>query len=237
MKIIWLVWSLGFSMKKYVIAIDGPAASGKSTTAKGLAKKLRYIYIDSGAMYRACGLMSLWESVDLTDENLLSKMMQRIAIEIKYSETGNRILLNGEDVSERIREADITKLSSQIAVIGIVREKMVELQREMGRKGGVIMDGRDIGTVVFPDADFKFFLIADVHTRALRRWEEAKSKGEDLSLEAIEQELIWRDKNDSERKISPLKKAADAIAVDTSDLTIAQQIEFLHKIVMRGNYA
>lgn len=157
-------------MKKYVIAIDGPAASGKSTTAKSLAKKLKYVYIDSGAMYRACGLMSLQENVDLNNEKALAEMLENIAIDIEYNESGNRIILNGKDVSKRIREADITKLSSQIAVIGIVRTKMVELQRKMGENGAVIMDGRDIGTVVFPDADFKFFMIADVHTRAVRRW-------------------------------------------------------------------
>jgi cytidylate kinase len=224
-------------MKKYVIAIDGPAASGKSTTAKGLAKKLKYVYIDSGAMYRACGLMSLLEGIDLNDENELAKMLDRIKISITYSEAGNKIILNRQDVTERMREADITKLSSEIAVIGIVRIKMVDLQREMGEKGGVIMDGRDIGTVVFPNADFKFFMIADVHTRAVRRWEEAKSQGENLSLEAIEKELIWRDKNDSERKISPLKQAEDAIPIDTSELTITDQINFLYKIVLRGKDA
>lgn len=224
-------------MKKYVIAIDGPAASGKSTTAKGLAQKLKYVYIDSGAMYRACGLMSLLENVDLQDEGKLSEMLDRIKLEIKYTKKGNKIILNDKNVSERIREADITKLSSQIAIIRSVRKKMVELQREMGKQGGVIMDGRDIGTVVFPDADFKFFMLADVHTRALRRWKETKAKGEVLSLESIEQELIWRDKNDSEREISPLKQAEDAIPIDTSKLTIPQQVEFLYEIVMRGKNA
>jgi len=221
-------------MKKFVIAIDGPAASGKSTTAKKLAIKLKYIYIDTGAMYRACGLMSLLENLDLNDEAALQKMLHRIKIEIKYSDDGNKIILNDKDVSERIREADITKLSSQIAVIGAVRTKMVELQRMMGENGGIIMDGRDIGTVVFPDADFKFFMIADVKTRAIRRWEEAKAKGENLSLESIEQELIWRDKNDSEREISPLKQAEDAIPVDTSNLTIEQQVDFIYEKI-KGN--
>ena len=218
-------------MKKYVIAIDGPAASGKSTTAKLLAKKMKYIYLDSGAMYRACALMSLQKGIDLQDETALAKMLEEIQIRIVYSEQGNKIFLNGEDVSSRIREADITKLSSEIAVIGIVRERMVQLQREMGKKGGVIMDGRDIGTVVFPQADFKFYMVADVKTRALRRWKEAREKGEDLLLEEIEKELIWRDKNDSTRKISPLKKAPDAIAIDTSGMSIEEQSDFLYKII------
>ena len=220
-------------MKKYVIAIDGPAASGKSTTARQLARRLKYVYIDTGAMYRACGLMSLWDNIDLKDEIALQEMLDRIKIEIEYSENGNKIILNEKDVSDRIREADITKLSSQIAVIGIVRKKMVELQREMGRACGVIMDGRDIGTVVFPDADFKFFMIADVKTRAIRRWEEAKAKGEKLSLESIEKDMIWRDKNDMERKISPLKQAKDAIPVDTSELTVEQQVDFFYDKIVR----
>ncbi|MBN1948925.1 MAG: (d)CMP kinase, partial [Candidatus Cloacimonetes bacterium] len=137
-------------MKKYVIAIDGPAASGKSTTAKQVARVLKYVYIDSGAMYRACGLHSLELGIDLDDHDALAAMLDKIDIRIIYDPAGNQILLNGRDVTERIREADITKLSSEIAVIGIVRQKMVELQREMGKQGGVIMDGRDIGTVVFP---------------------------------------------------------------------------------------
>ena len=218
-------------MKKYVIAIDGPAASGKSTTARLLAKKMKYVYIDSGAMYRACGLESLEKNVNLKDIDALKKMLENIQINIEYSENENKILLNNKDVSQRIRQADITKLSSQIAVIGIVREKMVELQRKIGEQGGVIMDGRDIGTVVFPDADFKFFMIADVKTRAKRRWEEAKNKGENISLKVIENELIWRDKNDKTRKISPLKQADDAIAIDTTELSVSQQVEQIWKVI------
>lgn len=221
-------------MKKYVIAIDGPAASGKSTTAKLLAKKLHYIYIDSGAMYRACALFSLLEKIDPDSVAALREMLDKIEIQIKYSENGNRIFLNGEDVSERIREADITKLSSEIAVIGIVRTKMVELQRIMGEHGGVIMDGRDIGTVVFPDADFKFFLDADVKIRAKRRWLEAKEKGENLVPVEVEKEMIWRDKNDSTRKISPLTKAEDAIRIDTGNLSVEEQVECLMEIINEG---
>jgi len=176
-------------MKKYVIAIDGPGASGKSTTAKLLAKELKYIYIDTGAMYRACALDALEKKIELTNLLALQKMMKYIDIRIKYSEKGNKIFLYNKDISSRIREADITKLSSEIAVIGIVRKKMVELQRKIGKNGGVIMDGRDIGTVVFPDADFKFYMVANVKIRAFRRWKEAKEKGENHSLDEIEHEL------------------------------------------------
>ena len=223
--------------RKYVIAIDGPGASGKSTTAKLLAKKLKYIYIDTGAMYRACGLCSLENNVDLNNENMLRKMLDEINIQIKYSEAGNKIILNGKDVTSRIREVDITKLSSKIARIGMVRTKMVELQREIGKNGGVIMDGRDIGTVVFPDADFKFFMKADVKTRALRRWKEAKEKDENIPIKDIEKELIWRDRNDTSREISPLKQADDAILVDTSNMTIKEQTNYIFDIIKRGKNA
>lgn len=214
-------------MRKYVIAIDGPAASGKSTTARRLAEELQYVYIDTGAMYRACALDALQQGIALDDTPALKTMLSKIEITIHYSSAGNRIYLNGADVSERIREADITRLSSEIAVIGPVRTRMVELQREMGKQGGVIMDGRDIGTVVFPDADFKFFMVADVKERALRRWKEHRAKGEDISLESIEQELLWRDANDSSRKISPLTKADDAIEINTTSMSIEEQVHYL----------
>lgn len=221
-------------MSKFVIAIDGPAASGKSTTARLLAEKMKYIYIDTGAMYRACGLMSLEKNIALDDSEALQKMLDHIKIVIEYSSEGNKIILNGIDVSRRIREADITKLSSEIAVISIVRSKMVELQRKMGEKGGVIMDGRDIGTVVFPNADYKFFMVADVKTRATRRWKEAKEKGEILILEDVEKELNWRDKNDSNREISPLKKADDAIEINTGEMSIQEQTGFILNYIGKG---
>lgn len=214
-------------MKKYIIAIDGPGASGKSTTAKILAKKMAYIYIDTGAMYRACALSTLTENINLKDNEKLAKMLEKIKVEIEYSQNGNQLFLNDINVTKRVREADITKLASEIATIGIVRTKMVDLQRKIGENGGVIMDGRDIGTVVFPNADFKFFMVADVKTRAMRRWKEAKKKGEILNLDEVEKELIWRDNNDSKREISPLKRATDAIPIDNSNLTIEEQVQFI----------
>ncbi|MDP8211059.1 MAG: (d)CMP kinase [Candidatus Stygibacter australis] len=220
--------------KKYVIAIDGPAASGKSTTARQLAKLLHYVYIDSGAMYRACGLQTLLKGIKLTDLDSLKEMLREIEIRIEYAPEGNRIYLDDQDVSARIREADITRLASEIAVIGIVRERMVELQRKMGEDGGVIMDGRDIGTVVFTDADYKFFMVADVKTRALRRWQEAREKDEELVLMEVEQELLWRDKNDSTRTHSPLRQADDAILIDTSKMDIPEQVDYIYNIVREG---
>ena len=219
--------------KKYVIAVDGPAASGKSTTAKCLAEKLHYVYIDTGAMYRACGLCALQNNIKLSDAAALQQMLESIEIKIIYSNSGNEILMNNEDVSQRIREADVTKISSEIAVIGAVREKMVELQRNMGADGGVILDGRDIGTVVFPEAEFKFFMNASVKERATRRWQESQISGTDISYEDVEKELIWRDKNDSTRKISPLRQAADAIAIDTTSLSIEEQVNFLYNYIQK----
>lgn len=211
---------------KYVIAIDGPAASGKSTTAKKLAQILNYTYIDTGAMYRACALYSVQKNIDIHNDKQLEDMLSKIKIDIQYTDDANKIILNGEDVTKRIREIDITKRSSEIAVLGRVRERMVELQREMGKKGGIVMDGRDIGTVVFPDADFKFFMTADAETRALRRWKEMDDKDkQNTTYDKIVQELVWRDKNDSTRTHSPLKKAEDAIEIDTTDLTITEQVE------------
>ena len=223
--------------KKYIIAIDGPAASGKSTTAKLLAIKMKYLYIDSGAMYRVCALSVLLNEIELDNLPALTNMLNHIDIRIDFSENGNRIYLNNRDVTTRIREADISKLSSKIATIKIVREKMVELQRKIGKNGGVIMDGRDIGTVVFPDADFKFFMIASVKTRAIRRWKEGKEKGEDFNLDEIEKEIIWRDKNDSFRKISPLVRASDAVDVDTSNMTIEEQTKFIFNFIQERKNA
>ena len=217
-----------------MIAIDGPAASGKSTTARKLAELLHYVYIDTGAMYRACGLQTLLKKIDLKDTRSLEKMLRNINIRIEYSPEGNRIFLDNNDVTERIREADITRLASEIAVIGIVRERMVCLQRAMSKAGGVIMDGRDIGTVVFPDADYKFFMVADVKTRSLRRWQEAQEKGENIDSESIEKELIWRDKNDTTREHSPLRQAEDAISIDTSSLSIEEQVNAIYKIIREG---
>ncbi len=217
--------------RKLIIAIDGPASSGKSSSAKLLAQRLQYVYIDTGAMYRVCALCSLKRNIELSDEAALARMLSNISIDIRYTSSGNRIFLDGEDVSERIREEDMSRLSSEIAVIGIVREKMVELQRKLGESGGVIMDGRDIGTVVFPNADLKFFLIADVATRAYRRWLELRAKGIDADLKQVEQEMAWRDDNDSNRAIAPLRRAADAIEMDTSGMTLDEQVDALHRYI------
>ncbi len=219
---------------KFIIAIDGPASSGKSTTAKELAKNLEYVYLDTGAMYRACGLQSHKENISLKDIPALTKMMQNIRVEIKYSQPNNIVLLNGEDVSQQIREPHIGKLASDISAIGVVREGMTTLQRKLGKSKGIVMDGRDIGTVVFPNADFKFFMVADIDERAKRRFLEEKARGSQKSFEEVKAELAQRDYNDSHRDIAPLKQAEDAIIIDSTNLTISEQVKKILEIIKVG---
>ena len=220
-------------MKKgLIIAIDGPAASGKSTTAQLLAQKLGYVYIDTGAMYRACALKAKKMGIDINDEESIRELLDDIDIRIENHNSKNRIYLDGEDVSEDIRADDISALASAISAIPAVRYKMVELQRKMGEKGGVILDGRDIGTFVFPTAEVKFFLTANPEVRAKRRWLELQQKGINKDFSEVLADLVKRDNKDSQRALAPLKKADDAIEVDTSNMTIEEQTETLYKIIL-----
>lgn len=219
-------------MKKgLIIAIDGPAASGKSTTAQLLAEKLGYVYIDTGAMYRACALKAKKMGIDINDEESIRELLDDIDIRIENHNSKNRIYLDGEDVSEDIRADDISALASAISAIPAVRYKMVELQRKMGEKGGVILDGRDIGTFVFPTAEVKFFLTASPEVRAKRRWLELKQKGVNKDFSEVLADLVKRDNKDSQRALAPLKKADDAIEVDTSNMTIEEQTDYLYQII------
>ncbi|MDX9789680.1 MAG: (d)CMP kinase [Candidatus Kapaibacterium sp.] len=213
-------------MKNIIIAIDGPAGSGKSTSAKIVAETLGYIYIDTGAMYRAVTLACIESGVNVNDEEV-AKLTNEIKIELKQSERGQLTLLNGRDVSSEIRRPDVTKLVSPISAMSFVREKMVEQQREMGANGAVVMDGRDIGTVVFPDADLKIFLVASIRARAERRLKELQEKGFDSTVEEIMQQIEERDKYDSSREISPLRKADDAIEIDTTNISISEQTSMI----------
>ena len=219
-------------MKKgLIIAIDGPAASGKSTTAQLLAEKLGYVYIDTGAMYRACALKAKKMGIDINDEESIRELLDDIDIRIENHNSKNRIFLDGEDVSEDIRADDISALASAISAIPAVRYKMVELQRKMGEKGGVILDGRDIGTFVFPTAEVKFFLTASPEVRAKRRWLELQQKGINKDFSEVLADLVKRDNNDSQRALAPLKKADDAIEIDTSNMTIEEQTDYLYQII------
>ncbi len=225
----------------YIIAIDGPAGSGKSTTAQLVAEHLGYIYIDTGAMYRAIALYCIRNNINIENKDAdlrISKAISEIELKFRKVVSEYHIFLNGEDVSQRIRDPDVTALSSPLSAMKVVRDKMVKLQREMGKQGGVVLEGRDIGTVVFPNADFKFFLVASLDVRAKRRAKQFVSsrtgyaeKGIVINIEQIKQDLSKRDKNDSSRKIAPLKKAEDALVIDTTNLTIEQQVEMILQII------
>ncbi len=211
--------------KKITIAIDGPAASGKSTTAREVARRLGYTYIDTGAMYRAVTLKALRENIPVTDEEAVAKIAEQIQLKFGKSNRKTVIYMDGENVSEEIRTPKIDRQISPVAANPRVREILVKKQQKMGREGGVVLDGRDIGTVVFPGAELKIFMIASVQERALRRQKELAEKGVTPPLEEIIQSIRHRDEEDSRRSHGPLKKAPDAIEIDTTHLTIDEQVE------------
>lgn len=217
--------------RKIVIAIDGPAGSGKSTTAKLLACKLGYKYIDTGAMYRAVTLYWLRKKLPL-DEMVVCSLLGEITINLSTQNNSLRIYLNGEDVSEEIRLPEVTKYVSPISTFSCVREYLVEQQRKIGMDGGVVMDGRDIGTVVFPDAELKIYLVASVEERIRRRLNELKQKGVELSEAEVRKQIVERDRIDSTREHSPLRKAEDAIEIDTTNLTIEEQVEKIYQLAL-----
>lgn len=211
-----------------IIAIDGPAGAGKSTVAKMIARKLGYLYLDTGAMYRALTLKVLRKGVDTNDTKTIIALASASAIDLINNPDGSlTITLDGEDVSLAIRKPEITKSVSDIAKIKEVRQIMLELQRELGKRGDVVLDGRDIGTVVFPNAEKKFFLDADLKERASRRHKELKGLGECIGLEAVHQDLSNRDKIDTNRQFAPLRQAEDALYIDTTMLTIDEVVEKL----------
>ncbi len=201
-----------------IIAIDGPSGSGKSSTAKAVAKALAFTYLDTGAMYRAVALGILLLQIDPFDEVEVAKAMKSMEISFK----GKDVFLNGNDVTETIRKDATSKAVTPVSANPAVRKLLVEKQREIAANHDIVMEGRDIGTVVFPNADYKFFLVADENVRAMRRLKESK---EALSFEEIKADLLRRDKEDSSREHSPLKKADDAIKIDTSDLTFDEQVD------------
>lgn len=208
--------------KKLTIAIDGPAGAGKSTVAQIVAQRLGFVYIDTGAMYRAVTLLALREAMDLGSEAELSSLVQRadIRLENREGETKPRVILNGEDVTGEIRSPEVSRHVSLVAQVPVVRKQMVELQRQMGEAGGVVMDGRDIGTHVFPRAEIKIFLTASIEERAMRRGKELQEKGYPVDWEKLKAEIFSRDQMDTEREIAPLIKAPDAILLDTTSLDI-----------------
>lgn len=214
------------------IAIDGPAGAGKSSIAKALSKRLGYIYIDTGAMYRAVALFFVENDVSDGTDSRIESLLEKLEISIKYEDGAQKVILNGEDVTDKLRLEEIGKLASKFSAIGSVREKLVALQRKLAQKENVVMDGRDIGTVVLPNADLKIYLSASSKVRAKRRYLELLEKGHtDLDINEIEDEIIKRDEADMNREISPLKQADDAYYLDSSDMTLEEVVSKILSMV------
>lgn len=222
-------------MKNIKIALDGHSSCGKSTLAKQLAAHYGFLFIDTGAMYRAVTLYALKNGIisddDKIDEDRLRESIKTIEIAFKRVDNQNHTLLNGEDVEKEIRQLEVSKRVSKISAIAFVREKLVDFQRRISENSSVVMDGRDIGTVVFPNAEVKFFVTANAEVRAERRYKELLEKGEKVDFNEIKQSVITRDKLDSEREVSPLRKAEDAIILDNSFMTKEEQFEFAKNII------
>lgn len=218
--------------KTYNIAIDGPAGAGKSTIARAVAKKLGFIYVDTGAMYRAMALYFIRHGIESSDEAAIAKACEDIHISICYENQVQQVLLNGENISGLIRTEEVGNMASACAGYPIVRATLLQLQRDLAASENVIMDGRDIGTCVLPKADTKIYLTAGSHVRALRRYKELVEKGQMCNLEEIEQDIIDRDKQDMQREIAPLRQAEDAVLLDSSEMTIDQVIAKIIEIAI-----
>jgi cytidylate kinase len=223
------------SRRALVIAIDGPSGAGKSTAGRALAERLGYTFIDTGAMYRALALLALRQAVALDDGEALARLARDTRIELGLG--GRRVCLNGEDVTDAVRTRAVSTASSQVSVHPAVRREMVARQQQLGREGGVVLDGRDIGTAVFPDADLKLYVDADPRARALRRWRELAAKGEAPDVDTIEQEIRARDRADMTRADSPLTRAVDALLLDTTELTPETVLERMLALVERATAA
>lgn len=214
----------------YNIAIDGPAGAGKSTIAKIIAKKKGFIYVDTGAMYRAMALYFLEKGISADEQDKISEASKHVDVTISYENGEQIVLLNGRNVNGLIRTEQVGKMASASSVNKDVREKLVELQQALAKKESVVMDGRDIGTCVLPNADVKVYLTAGSRVRAVRRYEELKSKGVECDLDVIEKDIIERDYQDMHRELSPLKQADDAVLLDSSDMTIEQVADAIIKM-------
>ena len=212
------------------IAIDGPAGAGKSTIAKRLAKKLGFIYVDTGAMYRAMADYFLQHNIDAKDENAIAAACPDVDVTITYENGEQQVLLNGENVNGVIRNEEVGNMASSTSVYPVVRKKLVELQRQLAKSADVIMDGRDIGTCVLPDAQVKIYLTASSATRAKRRYDELTEKGVSCDLAEIEKDIIDRDYRDMHRETSPLRQAEDAVLVDSSEMNIDEVVDAIYQV-------
>lgn len=218
-------------MKKLIVAIDGPSGAGKSTLSKALARELDYTNIDTGAMYRSVALAASRQGVDMDSDAALEALCSTLSIRFVREENLERVLLNDADVSDEIRTPENSLLTARVAASPVVREAMVELQRRMGEAGGVVLEGRDIGTVVFPAAEVKFFLSASAEERGRRRYEELLEKGTEVDLQQTIDEVVARDKADSEREHAPLVQAEDAVVIDSTRMTIDEVLSEMIKVV------
>jgi cytidylate kinase len=219
-----------------IIAIDGPAASGKSTTAQKVAEKLGFTYMDTGAMYRAVTLSIILEGIDPEDSRRLHKLLDELFLDLKWENRHLAVFLNGKDVTEDIRSVEVTKRVSAVSAIPKVREKMVAIQQSLGSRTDCVIEGRDIGTVVFPNADWKFYITANYDSRARRRQRDLLALGENQSIARLIEDLKVRDKKDSSRLLSPLKRAVDAIEIDTTHLTINEQVKLIIKKIRQNKH-
>lgn len=218
--------------KTISIAIDGPSGAGKSTIAKAAAEHFGFIYVDTGALYRTLGLGAVRNNIDISDADAVKAFLPSVHVEMKHDEKeGQRMYLNGDDVTGEIRFPEISQAASKISAIPCVREHLLQMQRDMAEKYNVIMDGRDIGTVVLPDAEIKIFLTASLEDRAKRRYEELVEKGMDVTYPKIYEDMKKRDEQDSNRAVAPLKPAEDAVLVDTSGNTLQESIDMICSVI------
>ena len=217
------------------IALDGPAGAGKSTIAKRIAEKLQFVYIDTGAMYRTLALACLKQGVDTADEERVSMAAEAADLDIRYIDGSQHMFLEGEDVSGQIRTEEVSKAASDTSKFQRVRDRLVYLQQQLVEKYNVVMDGRDIGTVVLPHADLKIFMTASVEVRAMRRYKEYLEKGQACDLEAIKEDIMQRDYNDTHRANSPLRQAQDAVLLDTSDMSIDEVADAIIRLYEERN--
>lgn len=221
----------GIGMKRFAVAVDGPAGSGKSTVAKAVAKRLGIIYVDTGAMYRGVAYDCIQKGVDCSDEKAVLLLLEEIHLEIQPTQEGQRIFLENQDITEKIRTQQIGQGASEVAKIQSVRQKLGDIQRAMANQNSVVMDGRDIGTYVLPQAEVKIYMDAGVDERAMRRMGELKAKGEKPDFEVVRKEIIRRDENDMNRQHNPLRKAKDAIYIDTTKMSIEESVDKILTIV------
>ena len=219
------------SRLKLIVAIDGPSGAGKSSVTKALADRIGYTYIDTGAMFRTVALLVSRQGIDPADDRALDALCSRLSIEFDSSAGVNRVLANGEDVTTGIRSPEISLLTSRVAAMPSVRRHLLLMQQQMGVRGGVVLEGRDIGTVVFPDAEVKFYLTASAEERGRRRYEELKAKGENVSLQQTVKEARQRDQQDLNREIAPLRRADDAIEIDSTALTLEAVLARMESLV------